>query len=333
MKSILERYTLLVEFVSNNIALTLTASNIIFLFLILLIKDPFELRSNNYEKAESFFSQNSSQVTTVVLEKTKVADSKFELVKGTEEWSVVAKGKKLPADKEKVDTLLKSLYNARKYTVVSSSKEKADEFGFNEDEIKIEVFQNDKSIGYLLVGSVSSSDGTSSHIKWKDSDDIYLIEENLKTATNRADFTFFVNKKVSPQGISSEEIIGVTLKKAGSNYEIKKTTNWNLESPAKGEIANEDMSTILSRLSSITADDIVLDESILAGLEQNPFELKVDFKSKEGIPKSYTLLSAGIDKKNNNFYVRKNNEVSVYKLNEYTIKSILEFKPETLIKK
>lgn len=57
------------------------------------------------------------------------------------------------------------------------------------------------------------------------------------------------------------------------------------------------MSTILSRLSSITADDIVLDESILAGLEQNPFELKVDFKNKEGIPKSYTLLSAGIDKK------------------------------------
>ena len=194
-------------------------------------------------------------------------------------------------------------------------KDKANEYGFNEDEIKVEIFQNETSLGYLLVGSVSS-DGVSSHIKWKDSDDIYLVEENLKATTNRAEFSYFLNKKVSPTGLTSDEIIGITLKKAGNDYEIKKTTVWNLESPKKGEIANEDMNTSLSKLSSITGDDLVVDD-----------------KSKEGIPKSYTLLSAGFDKKLNAYYVRKNNEPSIYKLSEYSIKSILEFKPETLVKK
>jgi len=332
MKSILENYNKLIEFVSNNIAFTLTASNVIFLFLILIIKDPLGFRASSYEKADTFLSANSSQVTKLVLEKTKVAETKFELAKEGDDWTLSTKGKKLPADKERVDSLLKSIFNARKYTVVSSSKDKASEYGFNEDEIKVEIFQNETSLGYLLVGSVNT-DGVSSHVKWKDSDDIYLVEENLKATTNRAEFTYFLNKKVSPTGLTSDEIIGITLKKAGNNYEIKKTTVWNLESPKKGEIANEDMNTSLSKLSSITSDDLVVDESVLAGIDSNPFEIRVDYKSKEGIPKSYTLLSAGFDKKLNAYYVRRNNEPSIYKLSEYSIKSILEFKPETLVKK
>lgn len=332
MKSILEFYTKLIEFVSKNIAFTLTATNIIFLLLILIIKDPFGFRVSSYEKADPFFAGSSSQITRIVLEKTKVSESRFELVKEGDDWNLVTKGKKFPSDKERIDSLLKSLLNARKYTIVSSSKDKANEYGFNEDEIKLEIFQNDASSGYFLVGSVSS-DGTSSHVKWKDSDDIYLVEENLKATANRAEFTYFLNKRVTPVGLTSEEIIGITLKKVNNTYEIRKTNVWNLESPKKGEISNEDMNTTLSKLSSITSDDLVVDDSALTGVDPNAFELRVDFKSKEGIPKSYTLLSAGFDKKLNAYYVRRNNEPSVYKLSEYSIKSVLEFKPETLIKK
>ena len=101
--------------------------------------------------------------------------------------------------------LLKYLSNARRYTLVSSSKEKADEYGFNEDEIRIEIFDNVNSIGYFLVGSVATLDANSSHIKWKDSDDIYLIEENLKAATNLSDFTHFLNKKVSKMPKEKQE--------------------------------------------------------------------------------------------------------------------------------
>lgn len=331
MKSILEYYNKLFQFCMNNVAFTLTAANIVFLLLILIVKDPFGFRISSYDKANPFFN-TSTPITKIVIEKSKVPDSKFELKKESDDWILLAKGKSLPVDKEKVETLLKSIANSRKYTLVSSSKEKADEYGFNEDEIKIEIFDNTNSIGYFLVGAVAASDANSSHVKWKDSDDIYLVEENLKAATNRADFTHFLNKKISPAGLTSEEIIGITLKKAGNNYEIRKTKSWNLESPKKGEIANEDMNTTLSKVSSINGDDIIIDESVLSGIDPNPFELRVDFKSKEGIPKSLTLLSAGFDKKANAYYVRKNNEPSIYKLSEYSIKSILEFKPETLVK-
>jgi hypothetical protein len=315
----------------NNVALTLTTVNIFFLLLILLVKDPFGLRISSYDKASPFFN-TSTPITKITIEKSKVPESKFELNKGNDDWSMTAKGKSLPVDKDRMETLLKSITNSRKYTLVSSSKEKADEYGFNEDEIKVEFFDNTNSIGYFLVGSVVSSDANSAHVKWKDSDDIYMVEENLKAVTNRADFTHFLNKKISPPGLTSEEIIGITLKKTGNNYEIRKTKGWSLESPKKGEIANEDMNTTLSKLSSVNADDIVIDESSLSRIDPNPFELRVDFKSKEGIPKSYTLLSAGFDKKANAYYVRKDNEPSIYKLSEYSIKSILEFKPETLVK-
>lgn len=65
------------------------------------------------------------------------------------------------------------------------------------------------------------------------------------------------------------------------------------------------MSTTLSKLSSVNSDDILVDESVLSNIDANPFELRVDFKSKDGIPKSYTILSAGFDKKLNTYYVRK----------------------------
>ena len=331
MKSISEFYNKIFQFSMNNIAFTLTAANIVFLLLILLVKDPFGLRISSYDKASLFYNA-SANINKITIEKTKVSDSKFELKKEKEDWLLFAKGKTLPVDKEKIETLLKSISNIRKYTLVSSSKEKADEYGFNEDEIKLELFDNSNSIGYFLVGSAVATDANSSHIKWKDSNDIFLVEENLKATTNRADFLHFLNKKISPTEISSEEIIGITLKKTGNNFELRKSKSWSLESPRKGDIANEDLATTLSKLSSINADEIVLDETKLNGIEPNPFELRIDYKSKEGIPKSYTLLSAGFDKKLNAFYVRKNNESIVYKLSEYSIKSILEFKPETLVK-
>lgn len=331
MKSILEYYNKIFQFCTGNVALTLTTVNIVFLLLILIVKDPFGFRNSSYDKANPFFN-TSTPITKIAIEKSKVPESKFELKKESDDWRLLAKGKSLPVDKERIDSLLKSLANSRKYTLVSSSKEKADEYGFNEDEIKIEIFDNTNSIGYFLVGAVAASDANSSHVKWKDYDDIYLVEENLKAATNRADFTHFFNKKITPPGLTSEEIIGITLKKAGNNYEIRKTKSWNLESPKKGEIANEDMNTTLSKVSSISSDDIVIDESVLSGIDANQFELRVDFKSKEGIPKSYTLLSAGFDKKANAYYVRKNNEPGIYKLSEYSIKSVLDFKPETLVK-
>lgn len=331
MKSISEFYNKIFQFCMNNIAFTLTATNIVFLLLILVVKDPFGFRISSYDKASTFFNSNTT-INKINIEKTKVPDSKFELKLENEDWSLSAKGKKLPVDKDKIDTLLKTLGNIRKYTLVSSSKEKSDEYGFNEDEIKVEIFNNANSLGYFLVGSVSANDANSSHVKWNDSNEIYLVEENLKAASNRADFAYFLNKKLSPAGITSEDIIGITLKKNGNNYELRKTKGWNLESPKKGEIANEDMATSLSKLSSVNADDIVLEEGTLNGIDANPFELRVDYKTKEGIPKSYTLLSVGFDKKNNAFYVRKNNEPLVFKLSEYSIKSILEFKPETLVK-
>lgn len=66
----------------NNAALTLTTINIIFLLLIFIVKDPFGFRISSYDQASTFYNTNS-QITKIIVEKTKLPDSKFELKKET----------------------------------------------------------------------------------------------------------------------------------------------------------------------------------------------------------------------------------------------------------
>ncbi|HNN82105.1 MAG TPA: hypothetical protein PKL30_24710, partial [Leptospiraceae bacterium] len=114
MKSIFESYNKIFEFCMKNIALTLTAANIIFLLLILIVKDPFGLRISSYDQASPFL-ETKQTITKITIEKVKVADSSFELNKQSEEWILTAKGKTIPVDKDRIESLLKSIANARKY--------------------------------------------------------------------------------------------------------------------------------------------------------------------------------------------------------------------------
>lgn len=319
------------SFIKENNAYSITIANLFLILILLITKDPFELRSNTYEKAKPFLSANLSQVTKIELEKTKLQNSKFELVKESDSWSIKKDGKQIPADGDKIESLIKSFLNAKKFTLVSSSKEKNDEFGFNEDELKIEFFNANSSIGYFYIGN-SGKDGKNSNVKFKDSNDIFLVEDNLKSHTGRGDINHFFNKRISPIDLNNDSFISIELESSSNSYKINKNTVWNLDSPQKGEISTEDMNTTLNKLTSMNADDILLDESLVRNLESNSFSIRVNFKDKDSVPKIFTIQSVGFDRKNNAYYVRKNNERTIFKLSEYAIKSILDWKPSKLVK-
>lgn len=328
MKPYLEKIS---EFIKSNPAYSLTLANLFLVLVLVFTKDPFGLRTTSYDKARAFLDTNISSINKIEIEKTKLANSKFELKKESDSWTLLKDGKPIPADSDRVEALNKAFLGAKKFTLVSSSKEKSDEFGFNEDELKIEFFNGTSSLGYFYIGN-SGKDGNSSNVKFKDSSEIYLVEENLKTHTGRGDINHFFNKRISPLDLNNDAFISIELESGSNSYKINKAASWNLDSPSKGEITSEDMNTTLNKLTSMNADDILTDDSITKSFESNSFSLRVNYKDKDSVPKLFTIQSAGFDRKNNAYYIRKNNEPTIFKLSEYAIKSILEWKPSKLAK-
>ncbi|MCB1193948.1 MAG: DUF4340 domain-containing protein [Leptospiraceae bacterium] len=322
------------DFIQNNKAFSITAFNLILLLLIIPFKDPFGFFVKSYDKAKPFFSVSKTDVSQIMVEKITDPKTKQTLTQENGNWKVATADKQtFQADEEKANQLVDSILKAKKFTVVTSSKEKATEYGFGEDGLKVEVFGKDKSsLGFLLIGSVSPK-GSNTHVKWKDGNDIYLVEDNLKSVAGRGDGKYFINKKVVPTDIDMEVIEQVVLSYAKSDADgyivLKDKGNWVMQKPKTGNIAKDDMNIVLPRLTGLNADDVVTDKAELDDLKtENNFQLQFSYKSKLGAPKEIKLACIGTDKDGSHYYIQKDGDNTVYKLSDYKLKSVLEFKPE-----
>lgn len=322
------------DFIQSNKAFSIVALNLVLVLLVIPFKDPFGLFVKSYEKANPFFEINQSEISKITVEKVKEPDEIQTLQKKDGEWIVSTKNKKtFQADSKKVDDLIHSILKAKKFTIVTSSKDKAIEYGFGDDEQKIEIFDAaNKSIGYLSIGSVSPR-GSNTHVKWKDSNDIYLVEDNLKSVTGRGDSKFFINKKIVPDGVEVEQIHQVTLSYAKSEDDgyiiLKDKEKWMMQKPKTGEITKDDMNIVLPRLVGLNADDVIAEDISLEGLDtENNFQLHFSYKGKLGTSREIKLICIGTDKEDEYYYIKKENSDTIYKLSDYKLKSVLDFEPE-----
>ena len=120
----------------NNRALSLTVANVLIYLLAILANDPFAWFAKSYQTAPAFFTTPSEQISKLSIQKTADPEAAFTLEKAGELWHVNKQGKHM-ADSGKIKTLLDSIQNARMFTVVTSSKEKAKDFGFGKaDELR-----------------------------------------------------------------------------------------------------------------------------------------------------------------------------------------------------
>jgi hypothetical protein len=321
----------ILKFLKANLAFSITSANLILILLLLFSKDPFGIFAKTYESSKPFLKPELSSINKFTIEKTQLSNSKLEFNLKTDSWTVNYQGSEYPADKDRVDSLVKGFKNAKRFTAVSSSKDKNNEFGFNEDEMKIEFFNNNNSIGSFLLGS-ASKDGNSIHVKWMNESEIYLVEENLKNYTSRGEVNYFLNKKISPPNLNTDDIQSVELASSSNSYLLSKSSAWYVEKPSKGLISNEDVNTTLNKLISMNADELVVDKNSIAGISPLPFEIIFKYK-KDQTESIVKIISYGYDKKTNSYYITKDKDPNIYKLSEYSIKSILDWKPDKQIKK
>jgi hypothetical protein len=314
----------------NHKAFSISVANIILALILFIAKDPFGLMTRNYETAPAFFKGIESEINKFTIETQGDSNSKKELYREASSWKLKdSKGNKYTADEEKINQLLKALYSAKKFTIVTSSKEKAAEYGFNgSDSTIIELFTSN-SIGKMTIGSTGASGFT--YVKWNEEDNIYLIEDNLKTHLGRGANDFFINKKFIPSIITSKDINSLSLKSSNSKlgYELSKNmSGWEFSKPSKGNLVEDKINPILNKLIALTADEIILDESSISKIEKTEtFEIAIGYKN-NSLDEKVILQIFGKDAKMNTYFLRMNNLETIYKLNEYSIKEILQFQPD-----
>lgn len=325
----------------HNFGLYLFFLNIALVVIAILVKDPFQLFKKSYHTAPAFFTVKADSITKITIEKSKLGDSKYELVRdGTTFKLKTSKGALYPVETEKINQFVKSLLYTKKYTIVTSNKDKWLEYGFNEEELKIEVFNGNNSEGILYVGSVTPI-ANFTHVRFKDSSDVYLIEDNLKNVCGRGQKDHFLNKKFNPNKITADNISYLELrinqnpdpKSTITDYILQKEqNNWKVISPQESALSTEEVKSHLSRIASYNADEIVLDEN-LPNLEPFQFDLIYKFQDEKNPEKITTLHVIGFEKTNKVFYMKVNDEKIVYKMNDYQFRGFLDYKPIKLIEK
>lgn len=320
------------KWISEHKAFSLTAANLTLVLLLFFTKDPFNIFSRTYDKAENFFKVSEKDIQKIRLTKPDFPDYEKEMTREGMNWELKTKtGKKFHADAEKTETLLKSLLGAKKFTVVTSSKDKGAEFGVTGGEaIEAELFDKAGSLGKITVGTAGGG-GSFTHIKWNGGDEIYLVEDNLKAAAGRGADDFFFDKKISPSGLTSSDIIKVSLKDSSAlkrDFEVEKAEkDWTAVKPPAGQVSSEEMNSLLSRLSGLSADEVVSDEKKIPELDKKD-SVEIRFGYRKGTESGTVVLNVlGKDTKGNHYYAVKNNEPTVYRIAEYSLKQILEFKP------
>lgn len=334
MEPLKKYYTITITFINTNKALSIVGLNILLLLIAILIKDPFSFFADSYSKASPFFTFKEAEILKIIIQKTKIPGSEREVFRDQENWKIRSKeGKIFFADEEKINLLVKSILGAKKFTVVSSSEEKAPGFGFNEEEMKIEIFtKENSSSGFFLIGSVTPR-GNYTHIKFNNSPKIYLVEDNFKSVTGRGDENFFINKRLSPAGITTDDITEFSLTiltSAKEGYGLKKVNKeWILIQPVSGNAQESEVSTILTKLQDLKADDIA-ESTVQLKLEKiNPFTLTISYKTKTGKDGSVRITSFGKDK--DYYYVKRNGDETIYKIASYQISQLLAKKAESFL--
>ncbi|MEM7179907.1 MAG: DUF4340 domain-containing protein [Spirochaetota bacterium] len=313
----------------NNRALSLTLANVAIYLLAILANDPFAWFAKSYQTAPAFFASPPEAISKLSIQKTSAPEASFTLEKEGELWFVHKQGKHV-ADPEKIKTLLASVQNAKRFTIVTSSKDKAKDFGFGKtDELRIEAFAADKSQGYMLLGSLAGR-GSYTHVRWKDENDIYLVEDNLKSSAGRGKFDDFIEKSLSPKESKAEDIVAISLNTGDSKTSynlVLENKKWQLKSPVEKEVPASLLQSLLSKLLSIRASEVILGDEYkkLIGGSQ-PSELKFSTKFKNGtIPTELVIL--GQDKESKSYFVQKKGGNTVYKLSEYELQAIFSFDP------
>ncbi|EKO51171.1 DUF4340 domain-containing protein [Leptospira kirschneri] len=279
MKFLEKIFTTIYNFIKKETAFCLFLTNIILCFIYILTSDPFGFFQRTYLNADPFFPFKKNEIDRIQIGR-KGHETVLKKNKGT--WSVEVREIETRSDLEKTFSFLNTILRIRKFTKISPITDPK-KFGFNGEELKLEIQTESGIIGKLDIGT--SENGT--FVKEPDTGEIWIVEENLNSLLGRGNENFFLSGFLLPENIDTQEIHTILIynsQNKNTKLEIEQTENgiWKPLSSVSSFCPGEDCSRIVDKIFSLKAERILkkpFEEKIIPLNSKKRFRIEIHFRS------------------------------------------------------
>lgn len=254
--------------IRKNPGLSLLGANVSLLIFWLLIQDPLGVIKTGYSGARPVMRASESLITSVEVENPEKRSllklTRKELItldpKEKKEpqynWeftrTVGGKTETFAADRDRVRDLFASIEKAKRYYSIARTPENeraAEMLTDNEGRLtcmQIRLGLENGKTARLYIGK-SSLRGNDSYIRVDDENEIYIVEENLRTTSGGGDADFFRNRRVFPE-IAKDSVFEVRTIIGGRQMLLKRSggTIWQMMTPVAAAINTSEMNLLLN---------------------------------------------------------------------------------------
>lgn len=282
--------------------------------------------SRNKRNPAAFFGVNFDQVTKIRVTGTNGLYENI-LEKKKNDWVVT----NMPARRslgegggdylvnpKYIDDLKDILQNMPKGELASRDKAKHEELQVDKVGITLQAWQGDTLVADAVVGKEGPGFG-SAYIKKADSDNVYLVPQNIRPVFNRTDWR---DKRVWV--FDPKKVTGIDWRYKDVDISLLKTKDgWRQISPISTPSSDEKVGPELVKLSDLYAANI--DEKISrkdAGLEGKKLDIRIELTFETG--EKDALIVGDKLKDQEEYYVARENGKLIYTLDSYTVEETLK---------
>lgn len=257
--------------IKKNPGPALFAGNAILLLLWIAMQDPFDL-SRTLFASRNRIARVDQEAIKVIEVRAPERDVLIRLERGEKipgdaknpqySWQmnrqVAGKQDSLPADRERIKELFAAVDRAKRaYSIpVNPENEKAAEIsadasGRSRCTLLSMISEGGKTTR-LCIGK-SSLRGNDSYVRVNDEGEIYIVEENLKTAVGAGEPDFFRNRRLLPD-IARESITAIGAAAPGRQVQlVHSAQKWQLTSPMPASVNMTQLNLLLGDLLDLKA--------------------------------------------------------------------------------
>ncbi|OGY92273.1 MAG: hypothetical protein A3H70_03465 [Candidatus Komeilibacteria bacterium RIFCSPLOWO2_02_FULL_48_11] len=272
--------------------------------------------SKNKRNPASFFGVNFDKVTKIRVTGTNGLYENI-LEKKKDDWIVASAGDYLINPKY-IDDLKDILQNMPKGELASRDKGKHEELQVDKVGIALQAWQGDTLVADAVIGKEGPG-FTFTYIRKADSDNVYLVPQNIRPIFNRTDWRdkrvwIFDPKKVTAIDWRYKDV-EISL--------LKTKDGWRQISPISTPSSDEKVGPELVKLSDLYASNI--DEQISrkdAGLESKKLDIRIELTFETG--EKDALIVGDKIKDKEEYYVARENGKLIYTLDSYTVEETLK---------
>lgn len=302
----------MIQWIKKNPGAALFSGNIVLFGVWILLQDPFGLSNLLFASRNRVVRLDFSRVTAIEVRSSErqsvVRMERGARLPGEEksdkpavyQWNmtrqVAGKTDSLAADRDRIKDLFAALERARRAYSMPLSPENertaeinADSSGAPRCTVLILTQEGGKS-AKLCIGK-SSLRGNDSYVRADEENDIYIVEENLKTAVGAGDPDFFRNRRLLPD-MERDMITAISTSGPRPVQLVHAAQKWQMTSPVPAAVNASQMSLLLGDLVDLKAAAFLTE--VPKDLDRKKaFELTLQFKSNMVDAQIYKLSVLG----------------------------------------